>query len=165
MFSVTRMGLIASIGLLISIPCATPAAQHHQGYVHTLEDLRMARVLLQRADKVSASDGSQDEVSLAIGSIDGAISEIAEEAPASDKQTRNAPKFDSRMRWPERLSMSFRLLDKAMFDCGRDKDRSGNAELQSQVLASIEQAHDRIRVAIDTINFDYSARNLDTRND
>ena len=125
----------------------------------------MARVLLQRVDKVSTSDGSQDEVSLAIGSIDGAISEIDNEAPSSDKQSQNAPKFDARMRWSDRLSMSFKLLDKAMLDCNREKDSSGKTELHSRVLASIAQAHDRIRVAIDTINFDYSARNMDTRND
>jgi hypothetical protein len=164
MFRITRMGLIASIGLLISIPCATPAAQHHTGYVHTLEDLRMARALLQRANKVSTTDGSQDEVSLAIGNIDGAIAEINKEMPTGDKQPV-APKIDSRMHWSDRLSMSFKMLDRAMFDCSKEKDNSGISELQSKVLASIEQAHDRIRVAIDTINFDYSARNMDTRND
>jgi hypothetical protein len=164
MFRITRMGLIASIGLLISIPCATPAAQHHTGYVHTLEDLRMARALLQRADKVSTTDGSQDEVSLAISSIDGAISEINKEAPVGDKQA-DAPKIDRRMQWSARLSMSFKMLDRAMFDCSKEKDNSGKSDLQSKVLASIEQAHDRIRVAIDTVNFDYSARNMDTRND
>ena len=164
MFRTTRMGLIASIGLLITIPCATPAAQRHTGYVHTLEDLRVARALLQRANKVSTTEGSQDEVSLAISSIDGAISEINKEAPANDKQP-DAPKFDVRMQWSARLSMSFRMLDKAMFDCSKEKDNSGKLELQSRVLASIAQAHDRIRVAIDTVNFDYSARNMDTRND
>jgi hypothetical protein len=165
MFRTTRIGLIASIGLLISIPCATPAAQHHTGYVHTLEDLRMARALLQRPDKVSTADGSQDEVSLAISSIDGATSEIGKEAPAGDKQPQDAPKFDTRMSWSARLSMSFKMLDRAMFDCSKEKDNSGKSDLQSRVLASIEQARDRIRVAIDTVNFDYSARNMDTRND
>jgi hypothetical protein len=164
MFRTTRIGLIALTGLLVSIACATPAAQHRTGYVHTLEDLRMARALLQRPDKVSTTDGTQDEVSLAIGSIDGAIAEIDKEMPAGDKQP-DPPKFDTRMRWSARLSMSFRMLDRAMFDCSKEKDTSGKSELQSRVLASIEQAHDRIRVAIDTVNFDYSARNMDTRND
>jgi hypothetical protein len=164
MFRITRMGLIASIGLLISIPCATPAAKHQTAYVHTLEDLRMARALLQRANKVSTADGSQDEVSLAISNIDGAISEINKEAPVGDKQP-DAPKIDARMHWSDRLSMSFKMLDRAMFDCSKEKDNSGKSELQSHVLASIAQAHDRIRVAIDTVNFDYSARNMDTRND
>jgi hypothetical protein len=164
MFRIKRMGLIASVGLLISIPCATPAAQHHTGYVHTLEDLRMARALLQRANKVSDTDGPQDEVSLAISSIDAAISEINKEASVGDKQA-DAPKIDTRMQWSARLSMSFKMLDRATFDCSKEKDNSGKLELQSKVLASIEQAHDRIRVAIDTVNFDYSARNMDTRND
>ncbi len=164
MFRITRMGLIASIGLLISIPCTTPAARHQTAYVHTLEDLRMARALLQRANKVSTNDGSQDEVSLAISSIDGAIAEINNEMPAGDKQP-GPPKFDARMHWSDRLSMSFKMLDRAMFDCSKEKDNSGKAELQSRVLASIAQAHDRIRVAIDTVNFDYSTRNMDTRND
>ena len=163
MFRITRMGLIASVGLLISIPGTTSAARHQTAYVHTLEDLRMARALLQRADKVSTAEGSQDEVSLAISNIDGAIAAINKEIPASDKQ--QAPKFDARMHWSDRLSMSFKMLDRAMFDCSKEKDNSGKAELQSRVLASIAQAHDRIRVAIDTVNFDYSTRNMDTRND
>ena len=164
MFRITRMGLIASIGLLISIPCATPAARHQTAYVHTLEDLRMARALLQRPDKVSTAEGSQDEVSLAISNIDGAIAEINKEMPPGSKQPQ-APKFDARMHWSDRLSMSFKMLDRAMFDCSKEKDNSGKSELQSRVLASIAQAHDRIRVAIDTVNFDYSTRNMDTRND
>jgi hypothetical protein len=165
MFRITRMGLVASIGLLIAIPCATPAAQHHSGYARTLEDLRMARVLLQRADKVSTADGSQDEVTLAIANIDGAIADISKEAPASDKEAQESPKFDARMRWSARLSMSFKMLDRAKMDCSKEKENSANAGLQTRVLASIEQAHDRIRVAIDTVNFDYSARNMQTRND
>jgi hypothetical protein len=164
MFRIKRMGLIASIGVLISMPCATPAARHQTAYVHTLEDLRMARALLQRANKISTADGSQDEVSLAISNIDGAIAEINKEVPTGDKQPE-APKIDSRMHWSDRLSMSFKMLDRAMFDCSKEKGNSGKAELQSRVLASIAQAHDRIRVAIDTVNFDYSARNMDTRND
>ncbi len=124
----------------------------------------MVRALLQRANNVSTVDGSQDEVSLAISSIDGAISEINKEAPAGNKQP-DAPKIDSRMHWSDRLSMSFKMLDRAMFDCSKEKDNSGKTEVQSRVLASIAQAHDRIRVAIDTVNFDYSARNMDTRND
>jgi hypothetical protein len=165
MFRTTRIGLIASIGLLISMPGATPAAQRHAGYVRTVEDLRMARVLLQRADKVSTADGSQDEVSLAIGNIDGAIAEIGKEAPASDKEAQDPPRFDPRMRWSARLSMSIKLLDRAMLDCSKEKDNSANAGLQARVLASIEHAHNRIRVAIDTVNFDYTARNMPTRND
>jgi hypothetical protein len=165
MFRITRMGLIASIGLLISIPCATPAAQHHAGYARTLEDLRMARALLQRPDKVSTAEGSQDEVSLAIGSIDGAIAEIGKEAPVNEKEAQDPPKFDPRMRWAARLSMSFKMLDRAKFDCSKEKDSSANGGLQGRVLGSIGQAYDRIRVAIDTINFDYSTRNMETRND
>jgi hypothetical protein len=69
------------------------------------------------------------------------------------------------MTWAARLSMSMRLLDRAKLDCSSDRDNAANAGLQSRVFASIDQAHDRIRVAIDTVNFDYSARNMTTRND
>lgn len=165
MLRTTRIALIASFGLLISVPGAVFAAQHHAGYARSMDDLRTARALLQRADQVSTAEGSQDEVSLAIGSINAAIAEISKEAAVSDKNTPEPLKVNARMTWQARLSMSLRLLDRAKLDCSKEKDDSANAGLQSHVMASIDQAHDRIRVAIDTINFDYSARNMPTRND
>jgi hypothetical protein len=50
-------------------------------------------------------------------------------------------------------------------ECSREKDDSGYAGLQARVMSRLDHAHDRLRVAIDTVNFDYSARNLPTRND
>jgi hypothetical protein len=165
MFRTTRIGLIASFGLLISMPGATFAAQHHAGYVRSMDDLRTARALLQRTKNVSTAEGSQDEVSLALNNIDSAIAEISKEAPLKDKSAQEPPKIDARMTWAARLSMSMRLLDRAKLDCSKEKDDSADAGLQARVLASIDHAHDRIRVAIDTVNFDYSARNMATRND
>jgi len=165
MFRATRLGLIASMGLLISIPCVTPAAQHHSGYVRAMEDLRLARALLQRGSMGPSAADSQDEVTLAISNIDGAMSEIMKQALPNEKKAQNVPKFDTRMTWSDRLSVSFRLLDRAKLDCSKEKDNSGNAGVQTRVLASIDEAHGRIQVAIDTVNFDYSARNIPTRND
>jgi hypothetical protein len=164
MFSTTRIGLIVSFGLFLSMPGATFAAQHHTGYVRSMEDLRAARALLQRANKISTAEGSQDEVSLAITNIDAAIAEISNEVPL-DKNAQEAPKVNPSMTWSARLSMSMKMLDRARLDCSKEKDNAANAGLQSRVFASIDHAHDRIRVAIDTVNFDYSARNMPTRND
>ena len=161
----TRAGLLASIGLLISMPGATFAKQHQSGYVRTLDDLRAARALLQRTEKVSTAEGSQDEVSLAIGNIDAAIAEISKGASLNDQSAQELPKVDPRMTWAARLAMSLKMLDRARLDCSKEKDGSANAGLQSQVVASIDHAHDRIRVAVDTVNFDYNARNMQTRND
>jgi hypothetical protein len=158
MFRTTRIALI-------SMPGATFAAHHHAGYVRSLDDLRTARALLQRATNVSTAEDAQDEVSLAISNIDSAIAEISQEAPIKNKNGQQSPKVDAHMTWSARLSMSMRLLDKARLDCSNDKDDSANAGLQSRIFASIDHAHDRIRVAIDTVNFDYSARNMPTRND
>jgi hypothetical protein len=165
MFRTTRIGLIASFGLFIALPGATFAKQHHVGYVRTLDDLRTARALLQRTEKVSTAEGSQDEVSLAISNIDGAIAEIGKEAVLKGKNAQEPVKVDARMTWSARLSASMRSLDRAKLDCSKEKDSAENAGMQARVLATIDRAHDRIRVAIDTINFDYSARNMPTRND
>jgi hypothetical protein len=165
MFRTTRIGLIVSFGLLVSLPIATSAKQHHAGYVRTMDDLRTARALLQRGDSVSTAEGSQDEVSLAIGNIDGALEEISKEATLKEKDGLEPAKVDARMPWSARLAASMRLLDRAKLDCSKEKDSAENAVLQARVLASIDHAHDRIRVALDTVNFDYSARNMPTRND
>ncbi len=153
-----------AIALALSLPWAALAGQKHPGYVRTLEDLRMARALLQRAGDQN-QNGSQDEVSLAIGNIDGAIDEINEGVNIKGSSSRKIPAIDAHMQWSERLATSMRMLDKAMLDCSKEKDHSGSTGLQAKVLDHLDRAHDRIRVAINTINFDYSARNLPTRND
>ena len=153
-----------AMAVTLSIPFAALAGQKHQGYARTLEDLRMARALLQRpGDQVQ--NGSQDEVSLAIGNIDGAIDEITKDANIKNGSSRDVPAIDAHMQWSVRLATSMRMLDKAMLDCSKEKDNSGSEGLQAKVLGRLNRAHDRIRVAIDTVNFDYSARNLPTRND
>jgi len=160
----SKFYLNMAMALALSLPCAALAGQKHQGYARTLEDLRMARALLQRAGDQN-QNGSQDEVSLAVGNIDGAIDEISKEANIKGGSSRELPAIDPHMQWSVRLSTSMRMLDKAMLDCSKEKDSSGSEGLQAKVLSRLDRAHDRIRVAIDTINFDYTARNLPTRND
>ena len=160
----SKFYLSIPIALALWFPCAALAGQKHQGYVHTLEDLRMARALLQRAGDQN-QNGPQDEVTLAIGNIDGAIDQINKEANIKGGRSPKLPAIDKHMQWSERLATSMRMLDKAMLDCSKEKDDSGSTGLRQDVLSRLDQAHDRIRVAINTINFDYSARNLPTRND
>ncbi len=160
----SKLCLNIAIALVLSFPCAALAGQKHQGYVRVLDDLRMARALLQRTGDQN-QNGPQDEVSLAIANIDGAIDEINKEANVKGGSSRDLPAIDAHMQWADRLSTSMRMLDKAMLDCSKEKDNPGNAGLQAKVLSRLDRAHDRIRVAIDTVNFDYTARNLPTRND
>jgi hypothetical protein len=165
MFRSIKLGIIVTVALLLVISGTALAGQKHVAYERTLDDLRTARALLQRANAPQTADGQQDEVSLAISNIDGAIAEISKEAAVNAANPQDIPKGDSRMKWSQRLSKSFKLLDKAKLDCSTEKDNSGDAGLQKRVLDRIDEAHNRIRVAIDTVNFDYSARNMPTRND
>jgi hypothetical protein len=141
------------------------AGQKHAGYVRGLDDLRTARALLQRPNEAQAPSGLQDEVSLALTSIDEAIAQINTVSPDNGKKSHDVSGIDAHTKWSKRLSMSFRMLEQAKLDCAKEKDNSGDAGLQARVQGLIDQAHDRIRVAIDTVNFDYSARSLPTRND
>jgi len=161
----TRLCANTTIALLLAISGTAMAGQKHLGYSRALDDLRTARALLQRTSAMQTPSAPQDEVSLAINNIDGAIEEIGKEAAITGSDPKELPKVDSRMKWAQRLSMSFKLLDRAKLDCSIEKDNSVDAGLQKRVLDRIDQAHDRIRVAIDTVNFDYSARNMPTRND
>ncbi|HEY2646278.1 MAG TPA: hypothetical protein VGI34_04870 [Candidatus Acidoferrales bacterium] len=140
------------------------AGQKHLGYSRALGDLRTARALLQRGN-APQTPNEQDEVSLAIANIDGAISEITKAAGGNAGARPEIAKSDLRMSWAQRLSKSFRMLDKAKLDCSTEKENSSEAGLQKRVLDRIDEAHDRIQVAINTVNFDYSARNMPTRND
>lgn len=165
MFRTARVFVIGAMGLALSIPGTALAGQKHQGYLHTMEDLRMARALLQRANETQNMNESQDEVSLTISNIDGAMTEINKEIGPGTKKSHDLPRIDERMPWAQRLSKSLRLLEKAEQDCSKERDDAGNQGLQARVEDHLNQAFTRITVAIETINFDYSARSMPTRND
>jgi hypothetical protein len=69
------------------------------------------------------------------------------------------------MTWADRLTESLKLLERAELDCSKEKDDAENAGLHARVFGLLDQAHTRMTVAIETKNFDYSARSLPTRND
>jgi hypothetical protein len=165
MFRTSKICRFGAMALALSLPGTALAGQKHPGYSRTMDDLRLARALLQRTNEAQTLNGQQDEVSLAIGNIEGAISEIDKESAGNGMKRDDSPRFDARMPWAERLSRSFRLLDKAKEDCAKERDNPGDIGLRAQVLDHIDQAQNRIRIAIETINFDYSARSMPTRDD
>jgi hypothetical protein len=133
--------------------------------MRSMDDLRLSRALLQRTNEAQTLDGSQDEVSLTIANIDGAMAEIEKEIGVDRKKPHGLPRIDTRMPWAERLSKSLKLMELAKQDCSKEKDNAGDSGLQARVFNLLDQAHTRITVAIETKNFDYNARNMPTRND
>jgi len=154
-----------AMALVLSLPGTILAGQKHTGYDRTMEDLRWARALLQRANEAQSLNGSQDEISLTIANIDGAMAEIDKEIGTEGKKPRAVPRIDARMPWADRLSKSLKLLELAQQDCRTEKDNAGDGGLRARVLNQLDDAHTRMTVAIATKNFDYNARNLPTRND
>jgi hypothetical protein len=130
-----------------------------------MDDLRFAHALLQRTKEAQTVNGQQDEISLTIANIDGAMAEIDKEIGAEGKKPHALPRIDPRMPWADRLSKSLKLLEMAQQDCRTEKDNSGDGGLRARVLNQLDDAHTRITVAIATKNFDYNARNMPTRND
>jgi hypothetical protein len=120
---------------------------------------------LQRTNEAQNLNGEQDEVSLTIANIDGAMAEIDKEIGVEGKKPQALPRIDARMPWADRLTKSLKLLEMARQDCSTEKDNSGDGGLRARVLDLLDHAHTRITVAIATKNFDYNARNLPTRND
>jgi hypothetical protein len=165
MFRINKMYRFGAMALVLSLPGTALAGQKHPGYMRTMEDLRWARALLQRTNEAQTLNGSQDEVSLTIGNIDAAMTEIDKEVGADRKKPHDLPRIDARMPWADRLSKSLKLLEMAQLDCRTEKDNSGDSGLRARVLDQLDHAHTRITVAIDTKNFDYDARSMPTRND
>ena len=157
-----RCGVLA---LTLCLSGTALAGQKHPGFVRTEDDLRLARALLQRKSTNLPEDGSQDEVSLTIANIDNALAQIDEEVGADHKKPRAVPRINPHMAWGERLAESMRLLEKAEQDCSKEKENGSDAGLHERILSLLEQSHTRLTVAIQTKNFDYTARNLPTRND
>jgi hypothetical protein len=165
MFRTSKMCRFGAMALVLSIPGTALAGQKHSGYSRTMDDLRLARALLQRTNQPQTLDGEQDEVSLAMSHIESAISEMNIESILNGKKRSDLPRIDARMPWAERLSRSSRLLEQAREDCAGEKDKTGSVGLQARVLDQIEQAQNRIRIAIEIVHFDYSARSMSTRDD
>jgi hypothetical protein len=165
MFRTSKLCRFGAMALVLSLPGTALAGQKHTGYERTLDDLRWARALLQRTNEAQTLNGEQDEVSLTIGNIDAAMAAINNETGAGGKKPLELPRIDARMPWEERLTKSLKLLDMARQDCTSEKDNSGDSGLRARVLDLLDHAHTRLRVAVETKNFDYNARNLPTRND
>ena len=153
------------ICLLLSLPACAFAGHSHPGYRHAVDDLRLAQALLQRSNVAPASNGWQDEVSLTMGNVEDAMKEMDAAVGGGRRKPSGLPRMDTRMPWAERLNESLRLIERAEWDCSKEKDDSGSAGLKARVFDLLDQAHTRLSVAIQTVNFDYSARNLPTRDD
>ena len=164
-FRIVKLGSLGMICLLLGLPSIAFASHSHPGYDHAVDDLRLAQALLQRPTGAQPASGWQDEVSLTIGHIDMAMKEIEEGVGASRSKPHDLPRIDPRMTWAERLDQSLRLIERAEWDFAKEKDEATDAGLKARLFDLLDQAHTRLSVAIQTVNFDYSARNIPTRND
>lgn len=165
MFRTAKFGLLGLICMFLSLPSSAFAGHSHPGYVRAVDDLRLAQALLQRPAGAQPANGWQDEVSLTIGHIDSAVKEIEESTGASHAKPHDIPRINPHMTWAERLDQSLRLIERAEWDFAKEKDDTANAGLKARLFDLLDQAHTRLSVAIQTVNFDYSARNIPTRND
>lgn len=165
MFRTSKMCRLGAMVLVLSLPGTALAGQKHPGYMRTMDDLRLARLLLQRTNEAQTLNGSQDEVSLTVSYIDAAMAEIDKEIGAEGKKHHALPRIDARIPWADRLTSSLKWLETAQQDCRTEKDNSGDSGLRAQVLDQLDHAHTRLTVAVETKNFDYTARNIPTRND
>lgn len=153
-----------AIAVVLFLPGTMLAGQKHAGYARTMDDLREARMLLQRTNAVQNVNEGQDEVTLSIGYIDAAMADIYKETGEQGEKPNGTPRVDARLPWAGRLAKSLKVLEKAELDCDSEKD-SGDTGLRARVLDQLDHAHSRLNVALQTVNFDYTARNLPTRND
>jgi len=152
------------LACLLLVPASAFASHGHPGYEHAVDDLRLAQLLLQRSDIAPAANGWHDEVSLTMDSIGEAMKQM-DAAVGGGRGKSSLPRLDPHMAWAERLNQSLRLIERAEWDCSREKDGSGNAGLKARIFDLLDQAHTRLSVAIQTVNFDYNLRHLPTRND
>lgn len=165
MLRTSQLCQAGAITVLLFLPGTMLAGQKHPGYARTMDDLREARTLLQRTNAVQNVNDGQDEVTLSIGYIDAAMADIYKETGEQGEKPNQTPRVDARLPWAGRLAKSLKMLEKAEVDCDSEKDNGGESGLRARVLGQLDHAHSRLNVALQTVNFDYSARNLPTRND
>jgi hypothetical protein len=165
MNSASKLFQLGALALVLSLSGTALAGQKHPGYMRTMDDLRLARALLQRTNESQSANAPADEISLTVSNIDVVMAEIDKEININQKKPHALSRIDPRMSWADRLSDSLKLLERARLDCSKEKDDAANAGLQARIFGLLDQAHTRITVAIDTKNFDYDARSMPTRND
>jgi hypothetical protein len=165
MIRTSKLCQFGALALSLSLAGTVLAGHKQRGYVRTLDDLRLARMLLQRSNPTEAADESLDEISLTTSNIDNMISEINQGIGADRKKTPAVPQINTRLTWPERLTESLRLIQKAKLDCSSEKEKSGDDGLRFRILTQLEDAQSRLTVAVETVNFEYDARSVPTRND
>jgi len=146
-------------------PASAFASHSHSGYQHAVDDLRLAQLLLQRSDIAPASSGWHDEVSLTMDNLDEAMKQMDTAVGSDRSKPSDLPRLDARMAWAERLNQSLRLIEHAEWDFAKEKDGAANTALKARIYDLLDEAHARLSVAIETVNFDYNARHLPTRND
>lgn len=161
MFTMLKRCSMGAIFLLLALPGGSFAGQNHAGYSHAMDDLRLARTLLQRPAGIQPVSDSPDEVSLAIGNIESAMKQIDPLIGPNEKN--QVPKVDPHMPWVERLTECLRLLDHAELSLANQKTSEGAAGVKARVFDLLDQARARLSVAVETVNFDYSSRHLPTR--
>ena len=164
MLSISKRCTMGAVCLLL-VPAGSFAAQSHAGYSRAMDDLRLAHALLQRPNGMQAAASTPDEVSIALGHLDSAMKELDQAAGPEQSKVQEISKIEARMSWAERLDQSLRLLDRAEMECAREKDDSAGAKMKTRIFDLLDQAHTRLSVALETVNFDYGARNIPTRND
>jgi hypothetical protein len=166
MFRTSKLCRLGAMALVLFLPGTALAGQKHPGYVRAMDDLRVARLLLQRTNEAQTLNGSQDEVSLTVAYLDAAMADIDKEIGVErKKKAHDFPRIDARMPWGDRLTTSLRFLEVAQQECSAEKDISGDSGFRARVLDQLDHAHTRLTVAVETKNFDYNARNMMTRND
>jgi hypothetical protein len=161
--SVSKRCSMGVICLCLFLPGGLFAGQSHPGYQRAMDDLRLARTLLERPNRVQPVNDAPDEVSLALENMTGAMKQIDQAMGPDQGKPEQLPKIDARMRWSEHLDQSLRLIDRAELECSKEK--GGSAQANAKVFDLLNQASTRLSVALQTVNFDYSSRNLPTRND
>jgi hypothetical protein len=102
---------------------------------------------------------------MALSHIDAALAEITPAIGVEGKKAHSLPRIDGRMPWTDRVSMSLKMLERAQQECASEKDNGGSDGLRARVLDQLARAHSPLMIENQTVNFDYSARDLPTRND
>jgi len=110
----------------------------HPAYVHALEDLRVARMHLERTEPATRQTAWDESV--AIREIDAAIHEVREAAIDDGKEVNRRTPVDARMDWPGRMHRALELLHRARADCLREEDNNYARDLQQRALHHIDAA-------------------------
>lgn len=135
---------VIAVAQMIPLAALADIPGRHPGYLRAISDLRYARGLLARPDRMNVVTDESN----AIREIDACLNDLVRASINDGKNLWACPPIDSGWTFGDRLHRSLDVLRKARSDMDREEDDPANLGLQSRANVHVDRAISFVKRAI-----------------